>query len=242
MATFVLIHGAWHGAWCWERVTPLLTQRGHTVSAPDLPGLGQDRTPLGSITLDLWARFTADLVRAAAEPVILVGHSRGGIVISQAAEQVSDRIRALVYVAAFLVPSGESLASTLPRVPREPGRPPDLLLSEDRSTSVLRAESVPATFYNTTAEDWVARAGSLVGTESMKPWLTPMSLTEEKFGRVPRVYIECLRDRAIPPTLQRLMVADLPCSQVLVMDTDHSPFYSAPETLVVHLASIAEAA
>jgi pimeloyl-ACP methyl ester carboxylesterase len=96
MAVFVLVHGAWHGAWCWERVLPLLEQRGHRVLAPDLPGMGRDPTPLAAITLDGWARFVVDLVGRQAEPVILVGHSRGGAVTSQAADRVPDRVAILV--------------------------------------------------------------------------------------------------------------------------------------------------
>jgi len=63
MTTFILIHGAWHGGWCWERIVPLLEQQGHRVLAPDLPGMGNDSTPLATITLDYWAQFVADLVR-----------------------------------------------------------------------------------------------------------------------------------------------------------------------------------
>jgi len=84
MTTFGLIHGAWHGAWCWERVVPSLERRGARVVAPDLPGMGQDKTPLSGITLAVWARSVADLVEQQSEPAVLVGHSRGGIVISQA--------------------------------------------------------------------------------------------------------------------------------------------------------------
>jgi pimeloyl-ACP methyl ester carboxylesterase len=241
MAIFVLVHGAWHGAWCWERVVPLLEQRGHRVLAPDLPGMGQDSTPLSAVTLDVWARFVADLVGRQAEPVILVGHSRGGVVISQAAEFVPDRVAALVYLSAFLVPNGGSLWSTMQLVPRDPARAPDLVMSEDRTTSTLVPQAVGNTFYNTTDEDWASRAAALVGIEPMAAWLTPLALSDGAFGQVPRIYVECLRDRAIPPALQRLMVAALPC-RVVSMDTDHSPFYSVPEQLAATLASIAVAA
>jgi pimeloyl-ACP methyl ester carboxylesterase len=237
MTTFCLIHGAWHGAWCWQRVAPLLERRGLRVIAPDLPGMGEDRTAFSGITLDLWARFVANLVKQQTEPVILVGHSRGGIVISQASEHVPDRIAALVYLAAFLVPDGASLWSTMQQVARDPSRPPDLLLSDDRTRSTLVPAAIRDTFYNTTSEEWVARAASLVGPEPMQPWLTPLKLTPQGYGRVPRAYIECLRDRAIPLELQRLMVAATPC-RVASMDTDHSPFFSAPEALCEQLSVI----
>jgi pimeloyl-ACP methyl ester carboxylesterase len=238
MAVFVLVHGAWHGAWCWERVAPLLERRRHRVLAPDLPGMAQDPTPLPAVTLDLWARFVADLVGRQSEPVILVGHSRGGVVISQAAELVPNRIAVLVYLTAFLVPNGASLWSTMQLVPRDPARAPDLVMSEDRTTSTLAPQAVGNTFYNTTDEAWASRAAALVGAEPMAAWLTPLALSDDAFGRVPRIYVECRRDRAIPPALQRLMVAALPCP-VVSMDTDHSPFYSVPEQLAETLASIA---
>ena len=123
MATFILIHGAWHGGWCWERVVPLLEAQGHRVLAPDLPGMGNDHAPLNTITLDTWARFVADLIRQQNEKVILVGHSRGGVVISQAAEYVPKHIQGLIYLAAFLIPKGETLWGTLQQHPRDPNRP-----------------------------------------------------------------------------------------------------------------------
>jgi pimeloyl-ACP methyl ester carboxylesterase len=95
VATFVLIHGGWS----WDSIVPLLEKRGHTVLAPDLPGMGDDKTPLQEVSLESWASFVAELIRRQSEPVILVGRSRGGIVISRTAEYIPERIRALVYVA-----------------------------------------------------------------------------------------------------------------------------------------------
>ena len=68
MATFVLVHGAWHGGWCWEDVAPRLAADGHAVFAPDLPGLGSDRTPLPEVTLDLCAARVARLLETIGEP------------------------------------------------------------------------------------------------------------------------------------------------------------------------------
>jgi len=94
MPRFVLIHGAWHGGWCWERVVPLLRAADHEVLASDLPGMGTDRTPFAADVLGQWADFVAALVHEAAEPAVLVGHSRGGLVISEGAERAPDQIRA----------------------------------------------------------------------------------------------------------------------------------------------------
>ena len=85
MSTYVLVHGAWHGAWCWHKIVARLEARGHTVVAPDMPGHGMDRTPIEQVTLeDIAARLTS-IIDAQDEPVVLVGHSYGGTMISQAA-------------------------------------------------------------------------------------------------------------------------------------------------------------
>jgi pimeloyl-ACP methyl ester carboxylesterase len=110
MATFVMIHGAWHGGWCFDILRPLLEAKGHQMIAPDLPGMGGDEPTLAAVTLESWTDFVADLCRNADAPVILCGHSRGGIVISQAAEAAPDSIAALVYICAMLIPNGMSRA------------------------------------------------------------------------------------------------------------------------------------
>ena len=184
MSTFVLVHGAWHGAWCWERIIPLLEASGHRVIAPDLPGMGLDRTSLAEVSLDGWARFVAKIVEAESDRVVLVGHSRGGVVISQAAEYVPDRIATLVYLTAFLVPNGKTLWSTMQKAHRDPEQPPDFRRSADQLTSVLLPDAVRRTFYNTTDEFWAARAAGLVGPEPVASFVTPLRLTETAFGGV----------------------------------------------------------
>ena len=104
-----LVHGAWHGRWCWEKVTGKLEAQGYTVVARDLPGLGEDRTPAAEITLEKYTDAVCETLVTEDEPVLLVGHSMGGIVISQAAERLPDKIKALVYVSAYLLNNGQSI-------------------------------------------------------------------------------------------------------------------------------------
>ncbi len=103
MSTFVLVHGGWSGGWTWEKVVPLLEEAGHQVEAPDLPGHGDDRTPIPQVSLQGYADRICRVLDAQPEPVVLVGHSSGGLVISQAAEQRPDKVKMLVYLAAFLL-------------------------------------------------------------------------------------------------------------------------------------------
>ncbi|HEX3500751.1 MAG TPA: alpha/beta fold hydrolase [Stellaceae bacterium] len=238
MANFILVHGSWHGGWCWESVALLLAGTGHVVHAPDLAGLGDDRTDLATVTLARWRDQIVALVDATAEPVVLVGHSRGGIVISEVAEARPQRIARLVYVAAFLLRDGESVSRTM----RADGTSlilPNLIVFEDGISSILRSEALAETFYGDCTADEIAAVGSRLRPEPVEPNRTPVHVTAERFGLVRRAYIATAADRAVPPALQRRMYTALPCDKVITMDTAHSPFLSAPATLALHLAVLA---
>jgi pimeloyl-ACP methyl ester carboxylesterase len=235
MATFILIHGSWHGAWCWERLVPALHARGHRAIALDLPGMGEDRTPLANVTLQSWARFVVDHLRKADEPVMLVGHSRGGVVISEAAEMAPERIRGLVYLTAVLLPSGGTVAQVMEQLPAESLAA--VQFAEDGTRSVLDRDRAAALLYNTTPPEWVRLALGKLGPDPMQPNTAPLRLTPERYCSVPRFFIECLQDRTLSIDLQRRMVKAMPCKRVLALDTDHSPFLSAPERLAESLVA-----
>ena len=146
MSTYVLIHGSWHGAWCWYKIIPLLQQAGHRVIALDLPGHGRDWTTPGEVSLQRYVESVCNVLDAQAESVILVGHSRGGIVISQTAEHRSDKIRTLVYLAAFLIPNGETLMTTAL------SDPDSLIISntvvnQEQGSTMLKAEAFHDALY-----------------------------------------------------------------------------------------------
>lgn len=236
MATFVLVHGGCVGGADWMHVQRYLEARGHVVCAPDLPGMGEDPTPLREVSLDSWGRFIADLVNRQAEPVILAGHSRGGIVISQAAEHAAPRIKALVYIAAMLVPDGSTQGEISAQLPRDTSF---LVYSEDRTALLADPAQLAQIVFNKTPAEEVARASALFCPEPAACFTWPVRVTQENFGRIPRIYIETVHDNAIPLQLQRTMQRALPCQRVITMDTDHSPAHSAPAELAGHLESIA---
>ena len=111
-ATFLLVHGAWYGSWVWQKLIPLLEGVGYQVLAPDLPGAGQDRTPLSAITFASYVNRILDLVDRAKESMILVGHGFSGTVISQVAEARPEKIRHLCYLSALLPRNGETALAT----------------------------------------------------------------------------------------------------------------------------------
>ena len=240
MATFVLIHGSWHGGWCWERIVPRLEAAGHRAMAPDLASLGADQTPPGEVTLATWTDAIGRIVDAEPEPVVLVGHSRGGIVVSQVAEERPERVTCLVYLAAALPQDGESLMD-LAQTDTESLILPNLAVNEAGGFHTINLERAPDIFYNASPREDAARAVPRLRPEPNAPTFTPVRLTEGKFGRVPRVYVRCLRDHAIGPALQERMYTAQPCRNVITLDTDHSPFYSAKQDLTTILTSLPEA-
>ena len=238
MSTYVLVHGAWHGSWCWEKVVPLLKQTGHQVEILDLPGHGQDKTPLGEITLAAYTKRVGETLDAQAEPVILVGHSMGGIVITQVAEERPEKIQRLVYLTAYLVQNGESLLQVA-QTDSDTLISPNLMVNEEQGSLTFK-EGAPLKdiFYGDCSDEDVARATSLLVPQALAPFVTPVRITSDHFDRVPRVYIECLRDRTISPSIQKMMYTATPCQTILSMQTSHSPFFSAPQELVRHLTSL----
>jgi pimeloyl-ACP methyl ester carboxylesterase len=237
MARFLLVAGAFHGAWCWELVIPQLEARGHHARAVELPGMGEDSTPFAELTFADWAKAVADAAGADGEKPILVGHSRGGVVISQAAELAADRIAMSVYLAALLVGNGRSGLDLQQRADidiRELVRP--------TTADGLGVEATPellAAAYEDSNADIVGHAAARVCPEPLFGLTTPLSLTAERYGRVPRAYIECLHDKVVPIEQQRAMQRLEPCAIVRGIDTDHCPNYSAPELLADTLDEIA---
>ena len=244
MTTFVLVHGASHGSWCWDKVVPLLEAQGHHVIAIDLPGntYGEFDIPPAQVTLDTYAQHVCKVLDQLDEPVVLVGHSLGGLTITQTAEYRPDKIRSLVYLTAVLIAPGEAFipvesrdAETVRKALYREGRN---TLSDDLSSVSYREDIIRNLFFNDCSDDDFAWAKSMLVPQPTSPLMDPMQTTEEKFGRVPRSYIECLKDQALSADFQKQMYTNMPCERVMTLDTGHSPFISAPHELVAHLASV----
>lgn len=233
MSTFVLIHGAWHDARVWRYVRPLLEARGHRVITPELPGNGVDTTPPGQVTLATYTEAIGIAVKAAAEPVILVGHSMAGIVISSVAELMPENVRKLVYLAAFMLPDGLSILEFYARYATATmqGARAALQLSADGTYSTIDPEQAKQLFMNTCSPEIVATGASHLGPQPAQPRKDPVHVTAARWGNVPRIYFSTLRDNTVFPLLQQRMYNELAPCPVIAFDSDHSPFYSMPRQL-----------
>ncbi len=241
MSTIVLIHGSWHGAWCWYKVAPRLRALGHTVLVPDLPGHGRNHAPPAEVTLERQVDCVAALLDAALAPAVVVAHSRGGLVLSALSEAHPERVATAVYLAAVLLRDGQTVFDTaahgadsliLPALYRAP----------DDSWDMLREEAFDSALYHDCPDDDRMLARLLLAPEPLAPSLVPTRTTAARFGRVPRAYIELTDDRAVPIGWQRYMHGQVPCAQVRALDAGHSAYFSKPDALAGHIDALARGA
>lgn len=230
MSTYVLVHGAWHGAWCWKKIIPVLEAAGHRVLAPDLPGHGNDLTPATKITTELYVESLSKLILSIGEAVILVGHSMGGMVISQIAEHLPEHISRLVYLSGFLLKDGQCIREIEAEV-TDSLVSSNLTLSADKLCLIVDKAVVRDAFYADCSDEDAGYAISHMQAQPILPFLTPISISNERYDKVPRVYIECLLDRALPVSVQRAMHNRVRCHEIHTLRSGHSPFLSVADDL-----------
>jgi pimeloyl-ACP methyl ester carboxylesterase len=242
MARLVLVHGAFGGAHVWEPVTPGLQAAGHTVEAFDLPGQGQDPTPVAQASLDTYAAKVIDVL-SQGPPAVLVGHSMGGMSVTQAAARAPELIEALIYAAAFVPENGESLIELTHR-PEAAGDmiQENIQVEGDPPVARLSDEAARAAIYNCCTvpqADWgVARRG----VQPVIPMGQPLQLEADTLGAfraLPRRYITTLQDNCIRPPMQRFMFERAGAAPVIEIDTDHAPYLSRTQELVDALDTLA---
>ena len=229
----VLVHGAWHGAWCWATFQAELDRRGIISYAIDLPGHGTSLEPLGGLAHDA-AHLGATLDHLDLTDAVLIGHSYGGAVITQAATSRSD-LAHLVYVAAFALDAGESVMGALQSLDRHDVDLGAAMRFHDDGTSTLDPEFAAAALYGSCSPEAVAAA---------LPRLSPQprsTMTEDVTGAprdtIASTSVRCLQDRALPPEHQAVFAAR--CATHVDLDADHSPFVSMPAALADIIEPIA---
>lgn len=231
----LLIHGAAHGAWCWHRVIPALAALGHHARAIDLPSHGDDTTDPAQVTLNSYAQA---ILNATQGPTLLVGHSMGGFPITAAAQLAPDRFTALIYLCAYLPVPGMTLAEMRRAGPRQP-LAGSFQIDATRTTFTFELDQTPALFYHDCPADDVALARRRLCAQAIAPQETPIPDTA-RAEALPRHYIRCTDDRAIPPEYQSTMAARLPPDHIHDLATSHSPFFAAPQALAQKIHAIAQ--
>jgi pimeloyl-ACP methyl ester carboxylesterase len=244
MANFVLVHGAWHGAWCWQRVLPLLRTGGHTAHAVTLTGVGERAHLLSrDISLQTHIADVVNLIEAEElQDVVLVGHSYAGMVVTGAADhllamqaqqtQQAQRLRHLVYLDASVPKPGEawgdkhSEATRSARAAAAAAHPLGALLPPD--ASVFGLEGLDAA--------WVNRRQT---PHPFGPYTDPLQFDMARLGAVPRTFVDCVNPplATINASRERARSAAtwdghwLPKAKLVVMNTGHDPMVSSPREL-----------
>jgi pimeloyl-ACP methyl ester carboxylesterase len=275
---FVFVHSAWLSAATWQKLIPLLEARGYVARALDLPGAGAnakapssyDRRPLdaaafasepspnASVTQEDRTRAVIALVedtrRQTGAPIVLVGHSLGGLTVTAVAETIPEQLHAAVYLCAYMVPPGMptsairqgvnsgSLVQALQKAnPKEVGA---IRIDPRSEDSDYREQLRLAFFGDVSPTDFALELTHMHCDEPVRPVLTPSVMTAERFGRVPRHYFRTLEDRAILIAAQDFMISavDIAMGNLThahTLATSHVPYLSQPDAVAEILLAIA---
>jgi pimeloyl-ACP methyl ester carboxylesterase len=219
--TYVLVHGAWGGAWCWETFTKDLDAHGAKWRSLDLPSSQLDGDPNGDLAAD--ARVVVAVANEVSGPVVLVGHSYAGTVITEAAPAVTS-LEGLFYIAATVPDIGQSHSDTarLVKVRTEMDNAihvdgPLLRLDLDAAAIALYQDCTPE------RRDWAKSHLSIQTLASFRGVRTSPTVD------VPTRYVLCRQDHALDASLQELLCQR--CDETIEIDSDHSPFLSHSEQL-----------
>ena len=234
--TFVLVHSAWLGAWQWESVKNNLESKGHTVITPDLPGHGSDKTSPADITMDDYVNTITSILDSQEKAVVLLGHSFNGITVSRVAELRPNKIKSLVFLTAFLLPNGGSFFGAVQGVEGSKAVE-NFRLSDDKSYAYVVEEEIQNAFAHDIPEEVFNGAKPYIVPEPSAPLMYELKITEENFGQVPKYYIECTEDRAIPIEVQRAMYNGN-VEGSFSIKSSHTPNFSQPDRIVEILLSI----
>lgn len=232
----VLIHGAWAGSWVWDGLLDGLRSAGFTPHAVDLPGNGSDDTPAAAVSLDLYASHVCALIDQLEGPVQVVAHSGGGMTATAVAERRAERLAGLSYVAGMMLPSGLSFAEAcgelVSTAPEVSGVGPFLERSADGLGTRVPAEIACALFFHDVQLPQALAAAQRLGIQPDGGRAVVARWTAERFGRVPRLYIECSTDRSVVPAVQRWMQELVPGAERVTLDCGHAPQLAAPDRLL----------
>lgn len=227
--TIVLVHGAWSDASAWDHIVPQLKSAGFEVIAVNLPGHGKDNTPPAGITLDNYVAVVKKAI-GTKNNVILVGHSMGGAIIGEVAEQIPTQIKKLIYLAAFLPHNGEAMIS-IAQTDTESHLVKYLQVNkEEGSASVAKDGFIDA--FAADAPDAVKE--QLLNTlkpEPLAPVVTPVVLSDANYGKVEKVFIYTVNDHAISYAVQQKMVAEANIGRTYALPSSHAAFLAMPGVL-----------
>lgn len=238
--TIVLIHGAWEGAWSWNETVAFLEKTGHDVIAIDLPGHGNDKTPLEEITLDLYANRVKEELLRIGKPVVLVAHSFGGFVVSKVAEEMPDSIEKLIFVASAVPYEGKNAVEVF-TADEDSEFLENLIYSEDKQSVSMNRETIKNIIFTGATDAQIDKVIPQLVNQATKPFMESVITTEENFGRVPKAYVGTTLDRVVSLKAQVFTQEFLriDADEVVTLEYGHVPLETAPEPLANAIEKLA---
>ena len=228
--TVVLVHGAFSNGQVWGYVAGKLQAAGHPVVTVDLPGRAGAPMAPDQVSLELYRDTVVQALNGVSGPAILVGHSFGGIVIAAAAEQAPEKIKTLVFVAAYLPHDGDSLVSMAQQDP-DAKIGPHLQINKEQGVAVVEYSARAELFANDGPAPLKAKLPDLILDEPLVPLVSAVHVTDARFGQVDKVYVHTSLDQVISPAFQAKMVASTPVRSEYTLQTGHLPFLTDVEGL-----------
>ncbi len=234
MATYLLIHGAWFGSWCWKRVSPILRAAGHEVYSPSLTGLGERTHLLNSDTsLDTHVQDVLNVIYyEELNNIILVGHSYGAMVISMVAERVPERLQRLVYVDAFVPTDGQAMVDFFPQE--------TVTRFKERAASEGKGYGIPSSppeMFGITDPVDLTWAVPRMSMQPLKSFLEPVRLTNPAVRNIPHTYIYCVHPRSMVEQVAKGIRADKSW-QYAEITSGHAAMILEPQKLAEVLQSV----
>ncbi|MCU4676019.1 alpha/beta hydrolase [Catenovulum sp. 2E275] len=243
----ILIHGAWQGSWVWQALLPYLTQAQINTYPLDLPGngsVGNTIEDVGADNINMQSYVMAaakqvlkieqaEAFNPAEDKIVVLAHSGGGVVATQLAELCFDKISAVIYLAGMMLPSGLSFKALLEELKDQgqdyAGIEKHLVWDQDYVVSQVPPQAGANVFLNDMPFEQALNAAEQLTPQVISGLAIEANWSRNKFGQIPRLYIECSQDLSVKLPVQKMMQQLVPGAECVNLDTGHAPHVSQPE-------------
>ena len=195
MKKYIFIHGACQGGWCWYKIEYLLKSNHIDYTTPDLPGHGNDQTPLYEITLEKYVASIRNIIKRTDKNIVLIGHSMGGFIASQVVEYEYKKIDKIIYIASLVPKHNETVLSLLKK-DKKSKLMQNSIVSNDNIYVELESSKIDDILFNHCSSEDIEFGKSKLCKQAILPMNTPIVLTK-KFKQIPKYYIKTLYDHSI---------------------------------------------
>ncbi len=233
--TYVLVHGAWHGAWSFDKTKKILESSGAKAVTFDLPGHGNDKTKISNITLDSYVNKVVNEINKIEGNVILAGHSLSGFVVTKVAQLIPQKIDKLIYIAA-MVPNSNKTVFDILNEDKEGQLLENLIFSEDKSWATVNEVALKKVVYNGATAEQISSAAPKLVYQATQPFFVSVNTEDaSSLASLPKTYIKCEDDKILSPNAQQKLIDTCGIKKTLSIKAGHVPQVEKPIELATLL-------